>query len=150
MHSNRLWIFFLIIIGAVTFYFTLRGGSDLYHYYSLKEKTDLYQIHFEVESQKNGKYRAVASYQFLVSDQSYKKSKEQLPKLFRNSWSAHQWTKEINNKQLKVWYQKNNPNHSSLSKIFPLKSLLSASVMLLLMVYFIGIGYYISQASKKE
>lgn len=147
MHKNRVWLGFLaMVIGAVGWY-TIKTLYVLYLYSTLNASTTVDQIQWSVKQEKEDRFFVQAHYEFDVEKQKYSGETLFFNDVYWNSWAAEDAVKFYQNKEWQVWYSLNNPQHSSLQKNFPLKELISASVLWLLLVYFVGLGYY---AAKKK
>src|SRR5687767_389756 len=115
MHTNRLWLVFLIFCGLVVVGYTGFTLYKLYHFYRLQGETQTQSIQWTIKRESDEKYVLEASYTFLSQGKEYKGLTSFTDDFHRNSWSAEktlQMWKKIPSQ--KVWYSLSNPNHSSL------------------------------------
>jgi len=152
MHKNFCWLIFLFIVGAITTWHTGIFSVRLYQYYQLDAIASPTKVDWAVKPLSKGRFALVAEYSFLVQGTIYHGKTILKKPLFRNLWAANNSLPRYQSQQWKIWFSANYPHHSTVQKSFPLKECFYAGVLLLLFIYFLGLGYYISllEKAKKE
>lgn len=145
MHTNKIWLGFLGAITLVVIWFTWGTVSKLSTYYSLQRNTKVVESEWSILKIDEDIYRVEASFNFIFNDQKYNGYEIFENPEYPNPWAAEQALKQMESKQWYVWFSPKNPHISSLEKYFPFKSALSTAVLWGLWIYFIWLGYYVTQ-----
>lgn len=145
MHKNILWQAFLAIVCIAVLWYTFIALYSYYSYSRLKTQSAISSITWDVEEKSEENYFLKAHYSFNFKDHSYSGSTAFTDEPYRNRWAAEQDVKGFSNKNGKVWFDPENPNHSSLQKHFPLKECISAAFLWGLLLYFLWLGFYVTR-----
>lgn len=145
MHKNPLWLIFLGLIFIVTLFYTATTTQSAYDYLQLNMQTPSLKTEWKVKKLKSDLFILVASYHYQVQDKSYQGKTIFNQNRHRNSWAAEQKLAEFSNKQFSVWYNSKKPTRSTLQKVFPTKKVISTVILWALLLYFLGVGYYVSK-----
>lgn len=148
MHKNIVWLCFLSLITGAVGWITLKALYLIYLYQSLNASVPAENLQWSVNQLSEDHFVPKASYTFMIDHHSYKGETSFKNDLYWNPGSAEDGLKVYANKEWTVWYSTGNPDYSSLQKNFPFKESISAIVLLILMFYFFGLGYYV--AKRKE
>lgn len=153
MHSNRYWLIFLAFLVIPVGWKSGEALYRLYGYYRLTGRTEGKVTQWSVEKKSDERYVLKAHYHFLIGSKEFESEDQFLNDSYLNAWAAEQAIKQ-KTETTPVWYSARNPLVSSLQKKFPIKECLSAVVLWVLLLYFIGLGYYVgshgSDRSKKS
>lgn len=144
MHKNWIWRAFLSVVFVVTLWYTGDAWYRYYAYSHLNAKTTADAVDWTIEKHSEDAYSLTASYRFTIGKTSYS-GRTSFAKNYRNRWAAEQAVAEYSSSPWDVWYGKENPNHSSLQKSFPVKECVSAVVLWALLLYFLWLGFYVSK-----
>lgn len=145
MHNNLLYRAFLIGVLLTALWYT---GTALYHYYTfstLTAQTRPISMEWTIHEVAEDEFYLEASYSFLANQTTFQ-GKTSWPRIFyRNRWAAQQDEKFMEKQHQIVWFNANNPNHSSLQKNFPYKECISAAFLWGLFLYFLWLGFYVTK-----
>lgn len=145
MHKNYLWQAFLTVVVAATLWYTLSAIYAYYSYSHLKAQASPSTLDWEIVQKSDEDYPVKASYTFEFNNKSYPGSTTFTDTPYRNHWSAEQAVKELSQRKWKIWYDPQNPHHSSLEKKFPFKAVISAVFLCGLILYFLWLGFYVAK-----
>lgn len=145
MHKNRFWLAFLIAIALVVAWYCGVALYKLYRYSKLTAQVSADSIQWGVKSLSDEQYIVKANYTFNVEGKEYRGETNFKDEVFMNAWAVEQTLPKYAQKVWKVWYQPGNFHHSTLQKKFPAKECYSAGAMLLLLLYFIWLGFYVTR-----
>ena len=108
-------------------------------------------MHWSIKEINSDEFLPSASYTFKMDDgQEVNSKSDLLATPYRNPWSAEEGIKELSKLSWKAWYNPSNPQQSALQKIFPLKDSIYALMMLGILGYFLGLGYYVFRQKKVQ
>lgn len=142
MHTNILWRAFLIVIFAITLFYS---GSALYRYYvykSLSAVTVPKVLEWNIVKEMDARYILETAYQFVVAGKEYQGTAVWHDEIFVNEYGAQEAIEESNGKRWEVYYNPSDPEESSLQRKLPAKEGLYAMFLLGLFLYFLWLGYY--------
>ena len=145
MHKNFVWQAFLFVILAATLWYS---AIALYSYYShshLEVQTPVSSMAWEIEEKSDESYLVKGIYHFEFKGNSYPGSTTMTDMIYRNQWAAEQAIKELSDKNWKVWFDPQDPGHSSLQKNFPYKECITAIFLWGLFFYFLWLGFYVAR-----
>lgn len=145
--KNLTWLIFISAISIIVAWFITSTLIEIYHFSQLNQSVDPSEMAWSYHEISKDTYQIHVTYQYEVNEHLY--SNDHLfkkPVLF-NPLAAKQVAEEFSHKEWKAWYNKTNPQYTSLEKIFPTKSLISSIILLLLLFYFIGLGIYAQRKS---
>jgi len=143
MHSNRYWIFFLIAVALVAFGFGANAAWQLRRYFALDAQAPSMELSWTVKSKMGDRYYLLGKSSFQVKETRYSGETLVEKPMFRNLWSANSFIEEIKDQSRLVYYSRVQPQINTLERHFPLKEVLSAAALLVLFLYFLGLGYYV-------
>lgn len=141
MYKNPLWLLFLTVITLVTAWYGGVAFLRLHRYIQLDTQVETTDIQWSVKKLGEDRYRVNGAYSFIVEGQHYE-NLWMMQEVYRNPWAAEKALARHQSHRWTVWVDSSNPRYSSLQKTFPLKDCVSATVLLGLLTYFIGLGYY--------
>lgn len=144
MHKNPLWLIFLAGISLVTLWFCGVAFYRVYQYSRLNGVTDATNITWSILKLDEDNYFPYAHYSYLIREKEYVGEEALKEKEYKNEWAVKESLPEITSKQWQVWYDPYSPAFSSLQRHFPLKEVVSAILLLGIVLYFFGLGYYVA------
>lgn len=142
MHQNLLWQALLGILFLCTLWYTASATYQYLSYTKLTSQKVPTTIQWSIEKKSEDKFILEAHYQFTTEEKSFSGTTNWQEEPYRNQWGAERAIKENLKKNWLIWYDKKNPQHSSLKKHFPFKEIISAVFLWILFLYFLWIGYY--------
>jgi hypothetical protein len=145
MHKNYLWQAFIAVVFATTLWYTAVAIYSYYSYSHLKAQTTPSAMDWDIEEKSDEDYVVKAIYRFEFQNKSYPGNTSFTDTPYRNHWAAEQAAKEISKKDWKIWFDPQNPHHSSLQKEFPFKECISAAFLWGLVLYFLWLGFYVAK-----
>lgn len=145
MHKNFLFQSFLLILFAITLWYTGKATYRYHTYSKLTAQVVPTQVDWSIEEISTDDYILVANYTYNISGTDYKGSTAFSKEPYRNPYAAEQYKKERVMQSWVVWYDPSTPHHSSLQKEFPLKECLTAIFMWGLLLYFLWISFYVTK-----
>lgn len=121
-------------------------GERLWRYWQRSMHVPAEVTAWHVEKIGQGKYTIQATYHFQLEGQPYQHSSLVDTEVFRNESAANQALQPLQNiASWQAWYQAGRPENSSLEHSFPLKEMLSFSLLFAIGIYFLGIGYFVAR-----
>lgn len=148
MHTNKVWLIFLGAITLVVIWFCWGTIDQVTHYTSLQKRTPVHDIEWEILKIDEDDYEMQADYTFKYNGNTYRSYQVFEKMILPNLWAAEYQLKEMQAKDWDVWFSPGNPKISSLEKEFPLKQVLSSITLLGLWIYFVWLGFYVTQFRK--
>lgn len=142
MQRNLAWPILLSILSVLVVVFTSLLTIDLYSYQKLREKALLKDIDASVRKIGPSKYGLEVNYSYQVQGKGYCRHQVLKKKSFKNIWLANQAIERMQQKEIPVWYNPQEPQKGSLDKAFPFSRLLSTVVLLSIFLYFCLLGRY--------
>jgi len=142
MQKNTVW---LALIATLTLIMLWYSGVFLYRYYNyirLGAKAPAKEITWTVEPRTDEQFLLKANYSFNANNQVYTGNSVVEERGYWNRYSAEKGVEDFSKKKWNIWYNSNDPTHSSLQKNFPLKECVSAAIMWAIVFYFLWLGYY--------
>lgn len=145
MHKNPIWLAFLALLILITLWFCGIAIYRTYHYLNLTAKAEVETIQWSVHEQGSDNYYPYAHYTFRVRGKEVK-GESGLPSYeFMNPYAVHEFLPQLSSKKWQVWYNPSHVQNSALQKQFPVKACIIAGVMVGLLLYFIGLGFYVAK-----
>lgn len=144
MHKNYAWLCFLSLLTGAVGWIILKTFYLIYLFISLDASAPIANIRWEVKQLNEEKFVLKADYNFKVNDQTFSGETEFRNDIYWNPWAAQDALKVYEQKDWEVWYASHNPSYSSLQKNFPLKESVSSGILLVILLYFFGLGYYVA------
>jgi Protein of unknown function (DUF3592) len=145
MHKNPVWLAFLAVISLVVLWYCGAALYKIYGYSRLTAEVQATSIQWGVKELADDQYIVKANYTFAVEGKIYQGETLFKDIIYMNAWAAEQAGLKNGKKNWKVWFQPNHYNHSTLQKKFPTKECYYAGAMLLLLLYFVGLGFYVTR-----
>lgn len=142
MHKNLVWLCFLSLVTGAVGWVTIKAFYLIYLYTSLNAAAPADHIDWGVQQLSEDRFAMKADYTFEARDKKYAGETLFKNDIFWNPWAAADAQTVYAQKDWTVWYSNGDPQYSSLEKNFPLKESISAGVLLILLLYFVGLGYY--------
>lgn len=142
MKSNTIFMALIITIGLVSLWFTGNALYKLYGYNKLNSQILADNIQWSIKEVTDEQFIVEAHYEYKVNGKSYTGDTVFSNHPHRNKWGANEAIKDNQKGKWKVWYDKNDPDYSSLQKNYPYKELIYSVVLWGLVAYFIWLGYY--------
>lgn len=145
MHKNPMWLTFLIVIGLVVLWFVGSAFWKTYTYGRLDAHVPAKKIEWSVAKLSEDFFALQAHYDFEVSNHAFSGETVFKDDLYRNTYAAEQVIPIYAKEEKEVWYDRKNPQYSSLQKKFPLKECISAAFLTGLFIYFVWLGFYVGR-----
>lgn len=132
----------IITIGLVSLWFTGNALYMLYGYSKLNSQTPAENIEWSVKELTDEQFILEGHFDYKVDEKNYHGDTRFSGNPYRNKWGANEAIKNNQNRKWNVWYDKKDPDYSSLQKNYPYKELIYSIVLWGLVGYFIWLGYY--------
>jgi len=145
MYKNRFWLLFLAFIALSTLWYTGIAAYRYYNYSRLETKAVPSSISWRVAEHGSDSYTLVADYQFPANGKSFTGTTDFSSDVYLNAATAQKYIPENAALPWKVWYDKNNPEYSTLEKNYPFKEYIYAIILWGILLYFIWLGFYIAK-----
>lgn len=142
MKSKISWIVVIFLPIILFFFISFKTIKDIYIFFSINQKAVAHVESYQIREYKKNKYKALITYSFKVNDKIFVK-KNFFRKIFLNQFNADEFVSKISKENFYIWFNKKNPNFSSLEKTFPIKNCVYLSITLLIFFYFIILKYYV-------
>lgn len=143
MHKNKLWLFLLAVVGVSALWYSFIAGYRYYNFSRLDTQIAPTNITWNVIEHSSSSYTLIAKYQFIVGNKTFYGSTDLTNDTFLNLPTAESSINKTALLPWKVWYDKDDPHHSSLQKDFPFKEYVYAMILWGIFLYFIWLGFYI-------
>lgn len=148
MHRNPVWLVFLVLFGILTAWYSGDALYKMYQYESLSKKTKPQTLALEVVDNGSGRFYYLGKYSIEIDGASYEGQQQLAQPIFRNEAAAQAFMDEYLHDPWVVWYSPQNPAKSKLQKNYPLKEVFYAAVMVVLLCYFLWLGFKVADQSK--
>jgi hypothetical protein len=136
MQKQKIFFSFLFILAlSIGGYFSLHSFVVLKEYFSLRETVPANLNRWEIQEIK-GKFPLKAYYSFETQGSKWEGSYRFKEPWYLNEPSAIAALKEEAKKKWRVWFNPNNPNRSSLEKLFPTGLVIRTVTCYGVLVYF--------------
>ncbi len=145
MHKNKVWLSFLILVILITLGNIGLATYRYLNYSHLQSQAPLLNYTTEIEEVAETYFYVIVDYAFQVNGKIYPGRSYSNERHFLNRWAADEEVKEITAHPPKVWFDRQNPAHSSLIKKFPTRDVGSSLALLGLLVYFLWIGFRVGR-----
>ncbi len=139
------WLGILSIIGLTLLWFAFGTTKELLRYNSLNAQTKARIISTYVEALSKNNFIIMAKYSYYTDTKQCHGLGVLSPIHYTNSWTAETDLEKLLQQDWTAWYDPSNIEDSSLSRFFPLKSLVYTSIVFALLAYFFFLGYYVSK-----
>lgn len=148
MHKNGLWFAFLGLVCLATIWFTAKTYFSLNEYFTLKQTVEISAIDWSYDSPSDEEFIPKGHYAFEYKGKKYEGIEHIEGAALRNKAAADEMVQYLSKRVFKVWFDPSNPNHSSLQKSFPSKECLSTALLWGVLLYLIGLGYYVGMQNR--
>lgn len=121
MHKNKLW---LVLVGVITLSALWYTGLTWYRYYNysrLNAEIAPKTMSWHVVEHGSDTYTLEADYTFMTNGTTFSGSTDFSSEGYLNRTTAENAITNASQRSWKVWYDSNDPSHSSLEKDFPIK-----------------------------
>jgi hypothetical protein len=132
----------LILLGVLGY--TTYTLMKVWQYMRLDQQTKAQNIEWTITSLSEEAYIPVAHYSFNANGQSYQ-GQTRWQESYLNPWTAQEAITRLEQSPPLVWFDSSSPEISALQKFFPLKESIYSSLLWLLAIYFIALGYYVNK-----
>jgi hypothetical protein len=144
LHRNPIWIAFFALVVLIALFFLFKAGAGVVSYYSYSKSAEAVIKKIEVVEQDPGKFILWARYSF-VHEGSEIEGEGLVGGPYYNKFVAEQKASKLDGVSLRVWFKPKNPQIATFSRVFPIKQLISAAVLVLIAVYFFILGKYVGK-----
>lgn len=148
MHKNPYWLAFLGAIAVIVAWYCITAIYKVYQYSTLAKQVKAERIDWIVKELSDDQYIVSAKYTFAVEGKIYHGETDFKDIIYMNAWAAEQAIPQLSSQIANVWMQPGKHSHSSLQKKFPSKECYYAGAMVILLLYFIGLGFYTARIQK--
>jgi hypothetical protein len=146
MHRNPIWLLLIGVVLVITLFYAGRSAVSVSNYYAHSGATTSETVLWEAIEVNSDKYVVEGSYSFVVDGQQISGKTRLDRPVFRNRWAAEDHIQQLGPEgPWRVWYVPSDPNRSSLQKRFPTKECVSTAALSAILIYFLGLGYYVSR-----
>lgn len=142
---NKYWLAFLGVLGICSFGYTGITFYRLYNYLILSAQAPARDFVWSTQEIGSENFAIRVEYTFDSKGKSVRTQSLFQPEKMINPWAAEQVIKKYQNRKMAIWYNPSHPNHSTLQKKFPIKECISTFLLWALLLYFVGLGYYVKQ-----
>lgn len=143
MQKTVVWIALLFLIFGIAIWFSAKTTRSVLDYLRLKEQVPVQIESWHIEEVKSGRFALFAQFSYAYKENAYQVKRSVGP-LYPNKWAAEQGKERWQERQLTVWVDPKNPQKTvSFVKKFPYKTTISTGILLVLLLYFIGLGCYV-------
>jgi len=145
MFQNKIWLAFVAVVTATVLWFTFRAFTELYYYQALSYQAPAETTEWSVKTLYDDRFVLRANFTFFIEGKLHHGTTVFSSSTFRNPWAAEQALAKYSNKKWNVWYSPDDFSRSTLQKSFPVKECFSAGILWALLIYFVGLGYYVKK-----
>jgi hypothetical protein len=145
MHKNKIWFAFLILITLVVIWFMWGTVGKVREYFTFTSSTQPLTIDWNVHRISDEKFYLKGIYTYQVKGKTYQGETLISEPVYQNPWAAEQFIPQQMVKNWKAWYDPNSPFDSTLVKHFPMKELISTTILVGIWIYFIWLGFYVGR-----
>lgn len=150
MHKNPIWLTLLVITCLTTAWMTSKTYFSMRRYLALNESTIATKMEWSYETRSDEEFVPEGHYYFQYNGKTYEGISLLRNTVLLNESAAEDAIQHLSKKQFKIWFNPTNPKESSLHKSFPLKECLSTAILWGILLYFIGLGYYVGNQLERK
>jgi len=149
MHRNKFWLSFLIIVSGIILWFAAMAALQVRYYLQLSGSSPAHIERFWAQEVGADAFEIWAKYTYRVDDKEYRDT-DALSRLgFRNRFAAEAAVEEMEDKTWIAWYKPSDPSKSELDKLFPVKDVFYAVLLIIVGIYLWWLGFHVGKRSKK-
>lgn len=145
MHSNWLYRGFLLGVLIAALWYSGLAGYRYYNYSRLTSSVRPASINWQIKEKAEDEFIFEASYTFNIKGRTYIGSTSWPKQFYRNRQAAEQDRSGFAKQYQFIWFNPNNPEHSSLQIKLPIKECVSAVILWGLFLYFVWLGFYVAK-----
>jgi len=142
---NKFWMALVVISSGITIWFASIAAVGLWKYSRLDSMAIAKVLEWRVNQKSSSQFAIEAKYLFTVDATSYENKIIFTKPYFLNKPSAEYAINELKDKPWTAWYNKKNPNVSSLQKNFPFQACIQAFLTLCVSLYFVFLRGFFSR-----
>lgn len=135
----------MAFVAVITLYYTGVAIYRIVNYRSLSEQTNTRHVDWRYEATSSETWAPVGRYTFEVDGHLVTGQTQLNSSLVHNPEALAKSLESLNAERWTVWYDPRHPQHSTLQKILPIKECLSAITLMILLLYFFGLGIYVGK-----
>lgn len=133
MEKNKVFTFFLVLMGLPALIYLFLAGKELFHYYRLDKPIPIESLEIKPFAVDNERYAIQATYRFM--GQTHTEVIDD--PLYLNAYGAEKEGEKMKQTIRTVWVNSSNLQESSLQKSLPYKKCAYALILLGLFFYFL-------------
>ena len=143
MHKNPAWLTLLSLVVCVALYYGCIAASDYYTYTKRTEQAPAAIEDWSIVNGSRGRFYVEVTFRIAPSSTSISERWNHAP--FRNRWAAQEGIKKWREQPFLAHFDPAHPEEATLVHLFPWKSILKAGAFLAILLYFLGLGYYVGK-----
>lgn len=140
MHKNWLWICFLGFIGLASFGYFSKTVLDLYRYYRLNVSVVPETMTWTVGKANEELFFPEGTYRFSYQGKVYVGSDFLTREKYRNEEALQNDLPKFDRQKWSIWFRADQPNISTLQKIFPWKECIYTLFLFAIFLYLWRVG----------
>lgn len=140
---NIIYKILILSVGSLFAFYLVGLIKEFYLYHSKSSVTLAQEPNFSVKEIKQDNFLIEAEYAYFVNQATFHGKCLFTKPTFLNEISAKQHGELWKKKKWRVFYNAKHPEESTLQKNFPVKKLAQTTLVLLLLIYFLGLNYYL-------
>lgn len=149
MKRKILWIAVISLPIILFFLLSFKTIKEIHTYFLLNQKITATLEDCKIINYKSQKYKIYVSYTYNVNNKIFKNNSS-YSKNFINYINANDFKEKISKNVFYIWYNKMNPNISSVEKTFPIKNCFYLIISFLVFIYFLILKYYLYAFQKND
>ncbi len=151
MHRNPIWLSFLSGIILLTLFFSYQAVEKSWVWGNYNQKMEVRVLSWEIIQNKSGDLEPELRYILPSETENKIITSRYKNKRFRNEWAANQFLDSVKNiSTWTVWIRPDYFDSAMLERNFPWKSVIYASLLLGLTIYFFWLGAYVVKLQSKD
>lgn len=150
MTKNRTWAALLAAAFLIVATYTGMTAHQVLAYASLAERTPALKVAWQVKTRSADRFVLEADFVYTVAGREFSGRTPFTARFYRSPEAADAAVAENRTKVWLVWYDPADPQHASLTRVFPYKSLFYSVILWGLLIYFTGLGYYVKKMHTKS
>ncbi|MCB1135221.1 MAG: DUF3592 domain-containing protein [Chlamydiia bacterium] len=143
MHKNPVWLSLLGAVVLITLYYVLSCGGEVLHYHRQSVTSTATVEAWRVVQGPWDRYYVEVAFRIPEAPSPIRERWTDYP--FRNEWAAQEAIAAWKTQSFTAYYSPKAPAQATLQHRFPWKPLLYCSLLLGILFYFLGLGYYVGK-----